>query len=180
MCPNPVYHLRFFAHARESSSAAMAFSAVSAAAFAFLLRLGHRSRVMQGMPDPQLVAAVETYFGAIRERDQARWLQAFDDDAACHDPVGTAPAEGGDGLREVWRVLTAPFTKLLIAETAAFYCGSGAAVHWQARGTGVNGRTITFEGISVFEFSPEGKIQTLMAYWDPAAMMIELAGEGGV
>jgi steroid delta-isomerase len=131
---------------------------------------------MQGMVDANLVAAVDAYFAAIRDRDERRWLAGFADDAVVHDPVGSLPAEGEDGLREVWRVLSAPFKKLLIGEHAAFYSSSGAAVHWTARGTGANEREVSFEGITVFEFAPDGKIQTLMAYWDPAAMMIELAG----
>ena len=36
---------------------------------------------------------------------------------------------------------------------------------------------MAFEGITVFEISDEGKIQALMAYWDPAAMIMELAGD---
>jgi steroid delta-isomerase len=131
---------------------------------------------MQGIVDSNLVAAVDEYFGAIRDRDERRWLATFAEDAVCHDPVGSIAAEGPEGLREVWRVLSSPFKKLIIGEHAAFYTSSGAAVHWTARGTGTNERDVSFEGITVFEFTPDAKIQTLMAYWDPAAMMIELAG----
>jgi steroid delta-isomerase len=131
---------------------------------------------MQGIVDSQLVAAVDGYFSALRDRDERRWLAAFADDAVVHDPVGSIAAEGPEGRREVWRVLSSPFKKLIIAEQAAFYSSSGAAVHWSARGTGTNDREVAFEGITVFEFTPDAKIQTLMAYWDPAAMMIELAG----
>jgi len=132
---------------------------------------------MQGLVDQRFVAAVDAYFSAIRDRDEQRWVAGFAEDAVCHDPVGATPAEGRAGLREIWHVLTAPFKKLLIFERAAFYCGSGAAVHWTAQATGLNDREAKFEGITVFEFSPDARIQTLMAYWDPAAMMIELAGE---
>jgi steroid delta-isomerase len=131
---------------------------------------------MQGLVDSKIVAAVDEYFSSIRDRDERRWLATFAEDAAVHDPVGTIAAEGREGLREAWRVLSTPFERLIIAEQAAFYASSGAAVHWAARGTGTNQREVSFEGITVFEFTPDAKIQTLMAYWDPAAMMIELAG----
>jgi hypothetical protein len=132
---------------------------------------------MQGVEDPVLVAAVAGYFAAIRERDQKRWLDAFEPDAVCHDPVGGVPAEGRAGLEQVWKVLTAPFKRLTIAESRSFYGGSGAAVLWAADGIGVDDGTVHFSGITVFEFSSSGKIQTAMSYWDPAAMLIALAGE---
>ena len=131
---------------------------------------------MDALADPRFVATVEAYFAAIRDRDESRWLATFSEDAVCHDPVGATPAEGKGSLGESWRVVTAPFKKVIVTPCAAFYCGSGAAVHWAAQATGVNEREASFDGITVFEFAADGRIQTLMAYWDPAAMMIELAG----
>jgi len=149
---------------------------------------GYRSRCVSGahgaavsrmedLSDPIYVAAVAGYFSAIRERDEKRWLEAFEPDAVCHDPVGSVPVDGREGLREVWKVLTAPFKALSMRESDAYYGGAGAAVHWKAEGTGVNERTVRFSGITVFEFSVNGKIQAVMSYWDPAAMLIDLAGE---
>src|SRR3990172_6803353 len=103
---------------------------------------------MQGLPDSELIAAVDAYFSSIRERDENRWLSTFADDAVCHDPVGATPAEGKEQLREVWRMLSSPFKKIVIAERAVFFCGSGAAVYWAAQGTGVNDHEVSFEGIS--------------------------------
>jgi hypothetical protein len=131
---------------------------------------------MDALADPRFVATVDAYFAGIRDRDESRWLATFSDDAVCHDPVGATPTEGKEGLCESWRVLSAPFKRLIITPCATFYCGSGAAVHWAASATGINEREVSFEGITVFEFAPDGHIQTLMAYWDPAEMMIELAG----
>jgi len=131
---------------------------------------------MESLADPRFVATVDAYFAGIRDRDEGRWLATFSDDAVCHDPVGATPAEGKASLHESWRVLSAPFKRLIITPCATFHCGSGAAVHWAASATGVNEREVSFEGITVFEFAPDGRIQTLMAYWDPAEMMIELAG----
>ena len=127
--------------------------------------------------DATYVGAVHNYFDAIRGRDEDRWLACFAEDAVCHDPVGSVPVEGREGLREIWKVLTAPFKAISIVETDAFYGGSGVAVHWNAHGTGVNDRVLDFSGITVLEFTTDGKIQTAMSFWDPAAMLIELAGE---
>lgn len=37
-------------------------------------------------------------------------------------------------------------------------------------------KSFTFEGIDVFEFNEQGKIQEVRAYWNPAAVMVELEG----
>lgn len=132
---------------------------------------------MDALADPRLVEAVSAYFAAISGRALDRWLELFAEDAVSHDPVGTVPAEGRNALKEEWRMLTAPFESLTMVEESTFYCGTGAAVKWKAQGRGINTRSVVFEGITVFEMAVDGKIQTVMAYWDPAAMMIEMAGD---
>jgi ketosteroid isomerase-like protein len=110
--------------------------------------------------------------------DQDGWLELFADDAISHDPVGAPPATGRSELSEIWRVMTSPFKKLTVVPEHIFHAGSGAAVKWSARGQSEIGGSVEFGGISVFEFSDDGKILTVMSYWDPAAMMIELAAAG--
>jgi steroid delta-isomerase len=129
-------------------------------------------------PDPQLAATVQSYLRAICAKNEQAWLATFAADVVSHDPVGAPPAEGRESLREVWAVLTGPFKTLSMVERRSFYCGSGAAIHWAAHGLGINDRAVDFDGITVFEFTDDGRIQTAMSYWDPAAMMIDLAGEG--
>jgi steroid delta-isomerase len=135
-----------------------------------------RVATVEELVDPKVSAAVDAYFAALSTRDEARWIDQFAGSGVCHQPVGTIPAEGERELREVRQMLTGPFETLHVAQESAFYCGTGAAVKWRARGHGINGREISFEGISVFEIDADGKIQTVMAYWDPAAMLIDLAG----
>lgn len=131
---------------------------------------------MEGVPDPRVAGAVCGYFAAISTSAESIWLALFADDAVVHDPVGSIPAEGRAALPEVWRMLHVPFEKLVLDPERTFYGGNGAAVKWTGRGQGITGREVEFEGISIFEVNLEGDIQTLMSYWDPAAMLIELAG----
>lgn len=143
----------------------------------FLRGSGSHGR-MRADSDPRCVAAVQNYFEAVRGKNEERWLRCFCEDAVCHDPVGSMPVEGRDALREIWKVLTAPFKALSIVETDVFYAGSGgAAVYWSAHGTGVNDRTVDFSGITILELATDGRIQTAMSYWDPGAVLIKLAGE---
>jgi len=133
---------------------------------------------VQALPNPKIQATLHAYYDAINARNQVEWLALWSADAVCHHPVGALPAEGEPGLREIWKMLTGPFQRVLFRAEKIFYAGAGAAVNWTAEGTGVNGGTVSFEGISVFELTAEGRIQTEIAYWDPAAMLIELAEQG--
>lgn len=131
---------------------------------------------VEGIPDPRVAGAVSSYFETLSARTEPAWLTLFADDAVIHDPVGSLPAEGRGALAEVWKVLQGPFEKLVLDPLHTFYGGNGAAVKWTGRGRGITGREVEFEGITVFEVNDEGRIHTLMSYWDPAAMLIELAG----
>jgi hypothetical protein len=51
----------------------------------------------------------------------------------------------------------------------------GAAVYWTGTATTESGET-DCEGIDVIEFNDDGKIRALMSWWDPAGLLLELAG----
>lgn len=124
---------------------------------------------------PELVGkAVADYFAAIRAMDASAWVSTFAADGVSYDPVGAPPAEGHEGLRQFFVAITGAFEKVGLFEDYVFICGREAAVKWSGRGTGKNGREVTFEGIDVFEINDEGKIQNLWGYWNPAVMMAQL------
>ena len=129
------------------------------------------------MNDPRVEAAVEQYFSMISTRNKNEWMSLFDKSAVLHEPVGTTPAEGREGLEQVWQIFTGPFATLTLASDEVFYSGSGAAARWSAKAGSADGRTTEFSGITVFEIDSDGRIQTVMSYWDPAAVLISLAGD---
>jgi len=132
---------------------------------------------MQALNDPRVVTAVADYFRTVSARDKNAWIALFDKSAVLHEPVGATPAEGREGLEQVWQVFTGPFTQLTLRVDEVFYSGSGAAARWTGQASANNGRHTDFAGISVFEVDREGRIQTVMSYWDPAAVLISLAGD---
>lgn len=131
---------------------------------------------MQALNDPQVEAAVEAYFRNVSSRNKDAWLALFDKNAVLHEPVGATPGEGRDGLEQVWQVFTGPFASLSIRSDEVFYSGSGAAARWSAEASAAGGEKTQFSGITVFEVDADGRIQTVMSYWDPAAVLIRLAG----
>jgi len=118
--------------------------------------------------------AIASYFAATRAMDPDAWLAAFAEDAVTYDPVGAPPIQGHRGLRQFWEMIAGVFETLGITEQEVFVSGNGAAVKWQGRGVGKNGREVSFEGIDVFEVNPQGKIQKMWGYWNPNALMNEL------
>ena len=131
---------------------------------------------MQALVDARVESAVSDYFRTISARDKNAWIALFDTSAVLHEPVGATPAEGREGLEQVWQVFTGPFAKLSLSSDEVFYSGSGAAARWSATASAQSGASADFAGITVFEVDQDGHIQTVMSYWDPAAVLIQLAG----
>jgi ketosteroid isomerase-like protein len=132
---------------------------------------------MTTLSDPALEDAIDGYYRAIAARDLTAWLATLGEDVTIHEPAESLPAEGHEGAREAWKVLTAPFRELRYERRATFFSGAGAAVLWRCSAVGVNGGRAGAEGITVFEFDTDAKIQTVVSYWDPAALLIALAAE---
>ncbi len=128
------------------------------------------------MSREQIEETVSSYFAAIRNMDAEAFVAVFAPDAVSHDPVGAPPVSGTDGLRQFFAGIESTFSQLNMTETAVYINQNEAAVHWQAEGTGKNGKTTRFSGIDLFACNEEGKISSLRAYWDPRAMMAQLKG----
>ncbi|MBI4454545.1 MAG: nuclear transport factor 2 family protein [Acidobacteria bacterium] len=119
---------------------------------------------------------ISEYFAAIRAMDAGAWVATFAEDAVSHDPVGNPPIRGREALDQFFNGIAAAFQRLNLTEDQIFIAGNGAAVKWTGRGVGKNSREIFFEGIDVFDITEQGKIQTVWAYWDMAAMLAQLQG----
>ena len=126
------------------------------------------------MSKEQIEKTVSSYFAAIRSMNAEAFVAVFATDTVSHDPVGAPPVSGYDGLRKFFKGMEATFSQLIMTETAVYINQNEAAVHWQAEGTGQNGKTTHFSGINLFTCNGEGKISSLRAYWDPRAMMAQL------
>jgi steroid delta-isomerase len=131
---------------------------------------------MRGLPNPRLETLIGDYFEALSARNFGAWSALFDEACVVHEPAGTLEVEGRERLDEVWQVFAGPFAKLAIAADDTFYGGAGAAVHWSATAQAEDGGEAEFEGITIFELNDEGKLATLVSYWDPADVLIRLAG----
>ncbi|MFO7769027.1 MAG: nuclear transport factor 2 family protein [bacterium] len=127
--------------------------------------------------DPDTIReSIRAFYEAQRERDPEKVAGCFADDGVAHIPVGAPALEEKEERIAFFEGILGFFTFLDIQEEAVFPAGSGAAVKWSAEGSGAGEESVTFEGIDLFEFDAEGRIQILMGYWDPAGMITRLKG----
>lgn len=126
------------------------------------------------MSKEAIEALLAAYFASMVAMNPEGWLENFAEDAVSYDPVGQPPTKVYEGFREFFGQLQAVFEQLEPTTEQIFVAGNEAAVKWTIRGVSKSGKSVTFEGITVFEINHDGKIQTTRAYWNPAAMMAQL------
>ena len=122
--------------------------------------------------------AIETiiaaYFANIAAMNPEGWVENFAEDAVSYDPVGEPPTKIHEGFRQFIGQLQAVFEKLEPITEHIFVAGNEAAVKWTMHGLSKSGKSVTFEGITIFEINQASKIQTTRAYWNPAQMVAQL------
>lgn len=117
---------------------------------------------------------IAAYFTNFATMNPEGWVENFAEDALSYDPVGEPPAKVHEGFRQFIGQLQAVFAKLEPTTEHIFVGGNEAAVKWTMQGVSKTGKSVTFEGITIFEINAAGKIQTTRAYWNPAAMVAQL------
>ncbi len=125
------------------------------------------------MSEETISQVINGYFDAICNLNCEAWIANFAADAVSHEP-GNPPLEGHDALRAFFNGVAGGFETIEMRPQQIFVVGNEAGVKWSASGLGKTGRQAKFEGIDIFTLNDGGKIQTVKAYWDPAAMMAQL------
>jgi steroid Delta-isomerase len=119
---------------------------------------------------------IHAYFAATRARDADTWVNCFTPDGVSFDPAGAPGTRGHAALRQFFDGIVELTSAIGLMEERVHICGDQAAIQWIGRGTGrKNGKPLVFEGIDVMFFDAGGKIRELHAYWNPAALMAQLA-----
>ncbi|NWF59187.1 MAG: nuclear transport factor 2 family protein [Fischerella sp.] len=126
------------------------------------------------MSKEAIETVIAAYFANIAAMNPEGWIENFAEDAVSHDPVGEPPTKVHENFRAFISQLKAVFEKLEPTTDHIFVAGNEAAVKWTMQGISKSDKSVTFEGITVFEINDSGKIQTTRAYWNPAAMVAQL------
>ncbi len=128
------------------------------------------------MPSPQTLSnRVAALFAAINARNVPAWIACFATEAENRDPANAAPQTGHAEIRAALEGAVAAFAAISIKADHVFINGDQAAVKWTAQFTAQSGKSASCEGVDVIDFNAAGEIQRLMAFWNPDAMMAQLA-----
>ena len=122
------------------------------------------------MPSPEQVrAVVDDYLASFPKRDRDAFLACFADDAKQVDPVPSPANVGREAIGQFWDNVAAMADKLEPQLDRVHVCGNHAAVVFTMNArSGEGGSAIDI--VDIFEVNDEGKIASLHAYWDPAAV----------
>jgi ketosteroid isomerase-like protein len=114
---------------------------------------------------------------AVEAGDRAAWLELFADDAVVEDPIGPSAFDPeGNGHRGIEAIgafydnVIAANESITFTISQSFLCGDEAANVGVIRITFAGGSAVEVDGVYIYRRSPEGKIASLRAFWEPDAV----------
>jgi steroid delta-isomerase len=119
------------------------------------------------MPTPeQMTTAVETYQKCFANADKQAWLGLFTDDCEQIDPYPSPANVGREALEGFWD------RSFALGSNFEFTTGTLVTAHDTlvmpfTLSMEAAGARYEFDGVDVFQFADDGRIQKLTAYWDP-------------
>jgi steroid Delta-isomerase len=122
----------------------------------------------------QIEAVIEDVFGAFVAFDVQRAVSHFAADGVVEDPVGTPPIQGTQAIAAYLETFPSLFSQIKLYSLDVKVCGQEAAVKWRLRFKTKTGNVFFMEGIGVFKFNQEGKIQSEREFFDLAAFLAQL------
>ncbi len=130
--------------------------------------------IMVEMTPEQIEAAVEEYFNSVGAFDVQRYVNNFAPDGVLEDPVGTPPVQGTQAITAFITNIIAPFSKIEHKIQDINVCGHEAAVDWKLHLKTTTGKKIIIDGMGIFNFNQNGKLQSVREFWDLAAFLAQL------
>lgn len=129
---------------------------------------------MTALTQEQVEAAVEEYFAAVGAFDVQRYVNTFAPDGVLEDPVGTPPIQGTAAITAFITNIITPFSEIKHKIQDINVCGNEAAVDWKLHLKTTTGKKIVIDGMGVFSFNQNGKLQSVREFWDLAAFLADL------
>lgn len=130
--------------------------------------------VMTQLTPEQIEAAVEEYFDSVGAFDVPRYVNNFAPDGVLEDPVGTPPVQGTAAISAFITNIIAPFQEIRHKIQDINVCGHEAAVNWKLHLKTTTGKKIIIDGMGVFNFNQNGKLQSVREFWDLEAFLAQL------
>jgi steroid delta-isomerase len=150
-----------------------------AAALMFLFAAGAgraEAAAADGLTQEQADAVIEDVFNGLAEFDVPRVVSHFAPDAVVEDPVGTPPIQGKEAIAAYLRTFPALFSQVKLYSLDVRARGQEAAVKWRLRFKTKSGNVFFLEGVGVFKFDEEGRIQSEREFFDLSYFLSQLQG----
>ncbi|MFC1959875.1 nuclear transport factor 2 family protein [Chloroflexota bacterium] len=121
-----------------------------------------------------LDGALASYVAAMNALESDHFLSLFRRNCVVRDPYGMSIYRGVAELRQYCETRAATWASFMLTPAATYYGGHERIVFaWAARATAQNGKTVTYDGITVLTLEGE-LIDGLEAYWDAASMFEQI------
>jgi steroid delta-isomerase len=111
-------------------------------------------------------SAVEAYTACHSAGDVDGIMALFSENAIAHDPIGSPPHVGYEGVRAFFAATHDMVDSLTLTLTGPIRCaGEFAAFPMTARSV-IGGSALEIDIIDVMTFDEDGKISEMKAYWN--------------
>jgi steroid delta-isomerase len=114
---------------------------------------------------------------AVEAGDRQAWLDLFAEDAVVEDPIGPSAFDPeGEGHRGIEAIAAFYDNVIAVNESITFtinqsyLCGDEAANVGVIRIAFADGSAVEVDGIYMYRRSPDGRIASLRAFWEPDAV----------
>ena len=114
---------------------------------------------------------------AVEAGDRQAWLELFAEDAVVEDPIGPSAFDPeGNGHRGIEAIAAFYDNVIAVNESITFtikqsyLCGDEAANVGVIRIAFADGSAVEVDGIYMYRRSPDGRIASLRAFWEPDAV----------
>lgn len=124
----------------------------------------------------QIETVIEEVFTKLAAFDALGVVAHFTPDAVVEDPVGTPPIQGAQAITAYLESFPTLFSQIKLYSLDVKVCGQEAAVNWRLRFKTKTGNVFFLDGIGVFKFNQEGKIQSEREFFDLAYFLAQLQG----
>jgi steroid Delta-isomerase len=134
---------------------------------------------VEAAPPPELTseqieAVIEDAFAGLVAFDAQRVVNHFASDAVIEDPVGTPPIQGTQAITAYLETFPTLFNQMKLYSLDIKVGGQEAGVKWRIRFTTKTGNVFFLEGIGLFTFNQQGKIQAEKEFFDLAYFLKQL------
>lgn len=122
------------------------------------------------MPSPEQVRlVVDDYLASFPKKDRDAFLACFADDAEQVDPVPSPMNVGKEAIGRFWDSIATMADTMEPQLDRVHVCGNEAAVVFTMHARSGDGGS-AIDIVDILEVNDDGKIASLRAYWDPAAI----------